>query len=457
MLEEHNTRLNGWKQIARYLGRDRRTAMRWEVQAGMPVHRIPGSSTGRSVYAFTRELDAWLSHRRPEPEEDGAEPTTSTYRISQSPRLVVGVALLGLLAVALLQRSEGADQGPSVILVEGVNDQLLARDQTGRLTWSYQHPDGHVFAKSQASTFVDLDGDGQKEVVLAANTLEVSNQSTLQGELLTFSGEGALRWRRILRDTLHFAARSFEGPWTSEAFDVLSINGEARIVWAVHHYRWWPSIVEVIDAAGDVAGRFVNAGWVLASHVLERPDGDQVLLGGISNSRGGAMLAVLDGRSVWGTSPEDEGGGFECSDCPEGDPLIYFLFPPSHVNSASGLPYNRTARVEATGTGVRAIVIEGEPNSGVHRIYEFSHDLELIRVTPGDTYWPAHRLLRLQGKIDHTEEECSERLGIPIRRWTSAAGWVEVGAEDAPALLPGQPPVASGNELLSVRPATDPS
>jgi hypothetical protein len=51
-------RLDSWKQIARYLGRDVRTLRRWRIKgAGMPVHRIPG---GRSVFAYTNELDAWL-------------------------------------------------------------------------------------------------------------------------------------------------------------------------------------------------------------------------------------------------------------------------------------------------------------------------------------------------------------------------------------------------------------
>src|SRR5450755_3270608 len=51
-------RIDSWKEIAAFFGRDERTVKRWEGQRGLPVHRVPG---GRgTVYAFTQELTAWL-------------------------------------------------------------------------------------------------------------------------------------------------------------------------------------------------------------------------------------------------------------------------------------------------------------------------------------------------------------------------------------------------------------
>ncbi|HTR25980.1 MAG TPA: tetratricopeptide repeat protein [Terriglobales bacterium] len=44
---------------------------RWEVERGLPVHRVPGSSRG-VVYAFTNELEEWLRSRPDQPPE--AEP-----------------------------------------------------------------------------------------------------------------------------------------------------------------------------------------------------------------------------------------------------------------------------------------------------------------------------------------------------------------------------------------------
>ncbi len=52
-------RLDSWKEIALFFGRDERTVNRWEKDLGLPIHRLPGTK-GR-VYAFTDELSAWLA------------------------------------------------------------------------------------------------------------------------------------------------------------------------------------------------------------------------------------------------------------------------------------------------------------------------------------------------------------------------------------------------------------
>src|SRR5712692_6907852 len=50
-------RLDSWKEIAAFFGRDERTVNRWEKELGLPVHRLPG--TIWRVYAYTEELSAW--------------------------------------------------------------------------------------------------------------------------------------------------------------------------------------------------------------------------------------------------------------------------------------------------------------------------------------------------------------------------------------------------------------
>jgi Tfp pilus assembly protein PilF len=55
-------RLDSWKEIAVFFGRDERTVSRWEKELGLPVHRLPGTK-GR-VYAYSDELSAWLASPR---------------------------------------------------------------------------------------------------------------------------------------------------------------------------------------------------------------------------------------------------------------------------------------------------------------------------------------------------------------------------------------------------------
>ena len=69
--KEHEDKiLNSWKEIALYLGRDVRTAQRWEKKEGLPVHRHLHEDAS-TVYAYAAEIDEWRSQRqvRDEPEE----------------------------------------------------------------------------------------------------------------------------------------------------------------------------------------------------------------------------------------------------------------------------------------------------------------------------------------------------------------------------------------------------
>ncbi|MEP9400557.1 tetratricopeptide repeat protein [Sphingomonas silueang] len=96
-------RLDGWKAIAAYFGRDRTTVIRWARERGLPVHRIPGGRTG-TVYAMRAELERWAGvpgatgEIQPPP---AAQPPVAAApaRIDTRRRLmVVGVVIAGIAA-----------------------------------------------------------------------------------------------------------------------------------------------------------------------------------------------------------------------------------------------------------------------------------------------------------------------------------------------------------------------
>jgi len=116
-------RLDSWKEIAAFFGRDERTVNRWEKELALPVHRLPGTK-GR-VYAYADELIAWSAGSRngngaalepsgrpasevppvAGPQVNGpsvgavATPSRGRYR---SAIRVLAAAILGLGAVALV-------------------------------------------------------------------------------------------------------------------------------------------------------------------------------------------------------------------------------------------------------------------------------------------------------------------------------------------------------------------
>jgi Tol biopolymer transport system component len=69
-------RLDSWKDISAYLGRDVSTVIRWEKEKGLPIRRIPGGQR-QSVFAYKEELDAWLAGER---EPNDKEPIQDNQR-----------------------------------------------------------------------------------------------------------------------------------------------------------------------------------------------------------------------------------------------------------------------------------------------------------------------------------------------------------------------------------------
>lgn len=100
-------KLESWKEIAAYLGREVRTVQRWEKSEGLPVRRLGHLKRG-SVYAYTAELDGWLAARAPDPPTAAApaDPIIASPAPCPIPhaqprsRRLAGWALAGVLALA---------------------------------------------------------------------------------------------------------------------------------------------------------------------------------------------------------------------------------------------------------------------------------------------------------------------------------------------------------------------
>jgi adenylate cyclase len=100
-------RLDSWKEIAAFFGRDERTVRRWEKESALPVHRVPGSAKGR-VFAYESELDLWLSTPQALPSTTLAvvppitqvEPEGKQWRFGRA-GIWVGLAVCALLAAGV--------------------------------------------------------------------------------------------------------------------------------------------------------------------------------------------------------------------------------------------------------------------------------------------------------------------------------------------------------------------
>jgi len=101
-------RLDSWKTIAAFFGKDERTVKRWEKERGLPVHRLPGAAKG-SVFAYTGELERWLAG----PEQD------SDLRIVGSLARVEPATGNGAVANSILGAAKAEEEAPAPREIQG--------------------------------------------------------------------------------------------------------------------------------------------------------------------------------------------------------------------------------------------------------------------------------------------------------------------------------------------------
>ncbi|MCL4524030.1 MAG: hypothetical protein M1453_08535 [Acidobacteria bacterium] len=442
-MNERN-RLNSWKEIAAHLQVETRTAMRWEDDRGLPIHRVPGGGRA-AVFAYAEEIDAWLHGQPAESQTEspaGETNATAERRMSRGAAiaLVSSLAVVILMVFAVTWRG-GAKRMSRPERVALVGSQLTVFDASDRELWSQTLPD--LLPQSRISNWrtgaerarlADLDGDGRREVLVVAHLdTAPGNSFSMRSELRCYSSEGQLLWQYEPKRTLKFREREFEGPWFIS--DVVISAEVPRKIWlAVVHNTWWPSFVVELDAAGQESLRFVNSGTMLALLEVSNARGTFLLAGGVNNEPYAATLAVLDVKQPFAVSPQAPGSKFECLECPAGSPVAYFVLPRSELNRVEKHALNSVVEVRRVGQQVQAGVMELGV-TGVLGLFEFSVEPDIVpmRINYADSYWVRHREHEQAGDLKHSAEQCPDRIQPKsVRRWTPDAAWTTVTVPSMP-------------------------
>ncbi|MCJ7488237.1 MAG: tetratricopeptide repeat protein [Candidatus Aminicenantes bacterium] len=96
---EGRARLESWKEISSYLERSIKTCQRWEVELGLPIHRLDGTPSAR-VFANPEELDAWIAEKLSHIRERPTDPPKNGRDMKKTLRVAAGaLVLLGVAAV----------------------------------------------------------------------------------------------------------------------------------------------------------------------------------------------------------------------------------------------------------------------------------------------------------------------------------------------------------------------
>lgn len=437
-------RLDSWKEIAAYLKRDQRTVRRWERQLGLPVRRVPG---GRSIFAYREEIDAWLS-AAPVTDEgvvaDAGPPVNAPAGAGASQALVSPrrrlVYLLGAAVVAaaagvgfLSQRARATiDAGTRV---RTTPDGIVAVAPDGSVRWQLPFPTDRTWStltgEPSAPAIVTGGADPAVFAAVAAGRW-THDLKFASGLVVRADPRGDTVHTFAFQDSVAFRSGTFGPPWILADMAVRNVGGHPWVAVAAHHMTWNASLVTVLDDQWRRRGTFVNNGWVES---VQWPAPDRLILGGFSNDRDGAFVALLDpvadaGVAGQGLDPELSPG--YCPACGGPAPVRVVLLPRTPLNRATGSPFNR-ARVELDGDRVVARTIEvpgGAGTTAAEVFYQFLPSLAPVGASFGDRYRELARAAIAQGRLARGLQNSS----LTVEVWERSTGWRRVNLPSSPGV-----------------------
>lgn len=441
--------LTGWKDVAAYLGRSVRTVQRWERELGLPVRRVR-TQAGEVIYARRGELDGWLASRSTESDVEAngdsgdagdgvvaadGEPPAPRYaadktRRSRPPASWLWVGGLVLVAAAGFGLSRGwrvagTRTQPSSWTVE--DGALAIRDSAGRLLWTHRF-DFPLAADAMKSNdyeydnanaewvvLVDLDGDGQTEVLV----VPIGQRG--YRPLHCFESDGQLRFKHEVRRSVRFGGEAYGPPFAAMPPYVVT-RGKDTTIWAPSlHTPFFPAVIQKLTPTGQVAGEFWQAGHPGRLREIERAGQRLLLVGGTRNEDFSAALSVLDADDPTGTAPADI-DKYHCEDCPPEAPLAYLSFPRLEVGRmADQRAVVREIRDVAGGLMVMIHYLTanapGGPCGGSDAYYRLDDAFRIVSADFGDAYLHCHAQLRLGGRLDHDFGPRDVAELFPVRAW----------------------------------------
>jgi hypothetical protein len=460
-------RLDSWKEIAAYIGRDIRTAMRWEKERGLPIHRVPGDGARQPVFAYKSELDEWLEQKEspvgterpieaatparsaqlPEAADGANEDRRSGYKRAFALGMI-GLALIVVAGIAILRHRPASSDTALVVRIQFAANAIRAYDDANHLLWTHLfpkpiHPEvlRHPEITENLVRIADLYGDGGWEALVTVPLEQNADPHTMSlTEIDCFSNTGKLLWSYLPHEYFRFGDYELDGPWIVQ--DVFISQTARPIIWvALAHYRWGNSFVAELDpATGKATVRFVNTGTVYKLNEIRINGKSYLLIGGFNNEYAAGALAAIDENKPYAVSPQRSGTRHKCLNCPEGAPDYYFIFPRSEINRLHNAWEDSVRFINIHGNTIEIEKAElGDPALGekadigkVHVIYNFRVEPALQPVTFRFDSWYdlMHRDLQIEGKVDHPLQSCPERLHPDsVKVWTPTQGWREASVK----------------------------
>jgi hypothetical protein len=424
--------LSSWKEIASYLDCDERTCRRYELNFGLPVHRMEGTPKSR-VYAYRDELDAWRKERLNgvlNQNEKGLE-ASKQHRFNALKILLWCLPFLAAIIAAgifLFRHSPGQPADFRII-----GSKLIVLNESGKELWTYNtglsnlEPEKVYRGRFQTKVWTpsirrsipphlvikDINQDGKVEVLFS--TQAEHDDMTGEGDIYCFNAKGDEIWHYKVGRNVEFGGRIYSSDFRIYGFMPFDIDddGNSEIILFAHHNPHSPTQLLILDTDGKLIGEFTNWGRMYDFLACDL-DGDgkkEILVAGQNDEYGKGCLVVFDPSRISGCSPQISkfpGLGLE-----PGSEVSYLLFPRTDVDK-NLYPLKETMCAIDLLQNNRIQLL-----AYVSRLYfELGPDLSLQDVKASDFFRDKHREMKAEGKISSVLDDAYyEELKKGVLYW----------------------------------------
>lgn len=452
--------LNGWKEIAAFLGRSVRTVQRWEKDFGLPVRRF-GLSKPESVFAIPREIDAWLETAQGVSARTGAGTAESARgasaaadapdaRRAQEPlfpkRWVIRMATAAMIYTVVIAAGlllwgdrildRRADRTAPVAVPSDWQvdlDSLVVSDGRGNLLWKRSFARELIPAdpgnlstppRGAIGGITDLEGDGRREVWLVARPRDAPAESALY----VFEHDGRLRWSFRPDVKVRFGEDAFGPSWLVDRGFVTPNpgGGPGRALWvSMVDLALFPSAIQRLDPkTGAPLSAYWTNGSIVAAALDASTSPPKLYVGACYNETRAGSLSVLDALNPTGSAPATL-EKYRCMDCPPGEPLAFLVFPkPSRFAGSDATGPVETITPQSDGSvGVRVRHAVSGPAAHAVGVFQLDASLAPVSVDTADGYLAVYNSLVERGEAPAVTPKAidPEREFLPLLWWNPAA------------------------------------
>ncbi len=298
--------LDGWKEIARYVGKSIRTVQRWEKKSDFPVYRVDEE---KSVFAYKEEVDKWLAERtekKDKKREKEEKEETRGKEKSDGKGIVFVIAILVSICLLYLgihfYNIHKLRERKLSFKVESNGNMLIVKDQAENIVKIFESKNGTFLKylspvfKNSFIHFKDLNGDDIEDMVFV--DMNYSANKNFSIHIFESDKKGNLKEVKTipLSITYKIGDKTYNQFFCADSkVEDIDNDGNYEIIVTQNSIPFYPNCTRIFKLDGKEVFRYMHPGRnaMIVIRDMNNNGKKEIILGGTNNYLAEFSLPVL--------------------------------------------------------------------------------------------------------------------------------------------------------------------